>query len=296
MRLACAALLSLPCLAAPAGAQTPADVAEELLAADRAFSESARQDGLLPALGAMFADDVILPAPGGEFVHGREPALAHLRTNPANEDSRASWAPIRAGVSADGLHGFTFGTMAIDRPDSTRVHAKYMTYWVRGPDGWRARAWKRAPLESEIPADPMAPSLPDVLVAPENDPAVVRAHEESLAETERAFSRDAQEIGLGPAFVRYGSPDAVNMGPQDGPYLVGAEAIGRAVGQGEPEGSSSVSWGPDEAVIAASSGDLGITFGRIRSNDPTQADRPPFPFFTIWRRAGPAAPWRYVAE
>ena len=26
------------------------------------------------------------------------------------------------------------------------------------------------------------------------------------------------------------------------------------------------------------------------------ADGPPFPFFTIWRRSGPDAPWRYVAE
>ena len=117
-----------------------------------------------------------------------------------------------------------------------------------------------------------------------------------LAETERSFSRDAQSIGLGEAFVRYGRADAVNMGPREGPYLVGAEAIGRAVGEGEPEGSSSVSWGPDEGVIAASSGDLGITFGRIRSNDPAAADRPPFPFFTIWRRSSPDAPWRYVAE
>ena len=277
-------------------AQTPSEVAVELLAADRAFAAAAGDAGLLSALSGMFAADVILPAPGGMFVHGKDAALDLLRTNPANEGSRASWAPLRAGVSADGLHGFTFGYMTIQRPDSTEALAKYMTYWERQSEGWRARAWKRAPRDpAEISGQMMDPALPIQLVEPESDPAIVRAHEESLAEAERAFSRDAQSIGLDAAFVRYGSPDAVNMGPPNGPYLVGAGAIGRMVGEGEPANGSSVSWGPDEGVIVASSGDLGITFGLIRSNDPA-SDATPFPFYTIWGRASPDAPWRYVAE
>jgi hypothetical protein len=281
----------------PLSAQTPAEVADELLAADRAFAAEAADEGLLPALSRMFAADVIVPAPGGVFVHGKDAAIDLLRTNPTNEGSRASWAPLRAGVSADGLHGFTFGYMTILRPDSTEALAKYMTYWERQAEGWRARAWKRAPRETADVAGQarMDPALPARLVEPETDPDVIRAHEQSLAEIERAFSRDAQSIGLDAAFVRYGSADAVNMGPPNGPYLVGAEAIGRMVGEGEPASGSSVSWGPDEGVIVASSGDLGITFGRIRSNDPA-ADAPPFPFYTIWRRASPDAPWRYVAE
>ena len=283
-------------LGAPSlSAQTSADVADELLAADRSFAAAAEHD-LLAALSAMFSTDVILPAPGGVFVRGRDAAMELLRTNPLNVASRAAWEPMRVGVSADGLQGFTFGTMTIHRPDSTAALAKYMTYWERQPEGWRARAWKRAPLEAaDVSAERMEPALPPARVEPESDPAVVRAHEESLAEVERAFSRDAQSIGLAAAFVRYGSADAVNMGPPSGPYVVGAEAIGRMVGEGEPTDGSLVSWGPDEGVIVASSGDLGITFGLIRSNDPA-ADGPPFPFFTIWRRSGPDEPWRYVAE
>jgi hypothetical protein len=277
-------------------AQTPAEIADELIAADRAFAAAAGDAGLLPALSEMFAADVILPAPGGVFVRGKDAALDLLRTNPAHEQSRASWEPIRAGVSADGLQGFTFGYMTILLPDSTEALAKYMTYWERQPEGWRARAWKRAPREAvDVPGEMMDPALPARRIEPETDPAIVRAHEESLAEAERSFSRDAQAIGLDAAFVRYGSPDAVNMGPRSGPYLVGAEAIGRMVGEGEPANGSSVSWGPDEGVIVASSGDLGITFGLIRSNDPA-SDATPFPFYTIWRRATPDAPWRYVAE
>lgn len=279
----------------PLSAQTPAEVADELLATDRAFAAAAGTD-LLLALSGMFSADVILPAPGGVFVRGRDAALDLLRANPANVGSRATWEPLRAGVSADGLHGFTFGYMTIHRPDSTEALAKYMTYWERQSDGWRARAWKRAPREAaEVPMERMEPALPAARVEPVTDNATLRAHEESLAEAERAFSRDAQSIGLDAAFVRYGTPDAVNMGPPSGPFLVGAVEIGRMVGEGEPADGSSVSWGPDEGVIVASSGDLGITFGLIRSNDPA-SDATPFPFYTIWRRASPDDPWRYVAE
>jgi hypothetical protein len=56
-----------------------------------------------------------------------------------------------------------------------------------------------------------------------------------------------------------------------------------------------VSWAP-ERVIAASSGDLGVTIGWIVPNAPSP-DRPAKnPFFTIWRKANASAPWRYVAE
>ena len=283
--------------ATPLAGQTPADVADGLLAADRAFSAAAREDDLLATLSAMFSENVILPAPGGTFLRGSDAAIEALRSNPANVEAHAYWDPLRAGVSADGLHGFTFGYMAVQRADSAPTLFKYMTYWERQSGGWRARAWKRAPFEgADVAEEPMEPALPPSLVAAETDLDAIRGHEESLAEAERAFSRDAQSIGLGPAFVRYGWPDAVNMGPRNRPFLVGAEAIGRMVGEGEPPNASSVSWGPDEAVIVASSGDLGITFGRIRSNDPAQADSPPFPFFTIWRRDSPGDPWRYVAE
>ena len=276
-------------------AQTPADRADELLAADRAVA-AAGDAGLIEALADMFSTDVIVPAPGGRFLRGKEQAVEALRANPANAGTRATWEPIRAGVSADGLHGFTFGYMTVIGPGTTETHFKYMTYWERQPDGCRARAWKRAPREAfEAPAAAIEPSLPAALVPPIADPDAIHAHEASLAEAESAFSRDAQSIGLEAAFARYGSADAVNMGPRSGPFVVGAETIGRLVGEGEPADGSSVSWGPDEAVIAASSGDLGITFGRIRSNDPT-SDSPPFPFFTIWRRASPDAPWRYIAE
>ena len=144
----------------------------------------------------------------------------------------------------------------------------------------------------------MPPALPIRLVPVSTDPAALPRHRDSLEQAERAFSRAAQSIGLDAAFARYGSADAINMGGSDRPDLiVGAAAIGRAVGAGTPADSSPVSWAPDR-VIVASGGDLGITFGMIRSNapQPPGSAAPGTPFFTIWRRLGPDQPWRYVAE
>ena len=80
-------------------------------------------------------------------------------------------------------------------------------------------------------------------------------------------------------------------------FVVGADSIGVAVSEGEPATGSSVSWAPDHGVLVASSGDLGVTMGTIVTNeaDSTGATQS-FPFFTVWRRAIPDQPWRYVAE
>jgi hypothetical protein len=120
----------------------------------------------------------------------------------------------------------------------------------------------------------------------------------SLEAAERAFSDEAQKIGLGPAFAKHGSSDAVNVGPRTSPtFVVSAAEIGKSIGAGAPVPTSPVKWAPDEGSIVASSGDLGVTFGYIRQNDPPQKGQTaPVPFITVWRRASPTAPWRYIAE
>lgn len=140
--------------------------------------------------------------------------------------------------------------------------------------------------------------MPETLVTPTADRARLTAIEQGLMAAEKAFSDEAQKIGLGPAFVRFGSADAMNMGgPNDAAFVIGSEAIGKAVGAGQPATGSSVNWSAD-SVIVASSGDLGVTFGYIRPNAPagTSPSPAPIPFFTIWRRANATSPWRYIAE
>ena len=278
--------------------QSPDTAVEELLAADRSFADASGRTDMFSALSAMFADNVIMPVRGGGFAMGSAAAIEALRSDSTNRGARLEWSPIRGGISADGQHGFTFGYMTMQRADSTRVPLKYLAYWIRQPQGWRVVAYKRGlRAEGSAASETMPAALPAAMVRPSEDSVSLERFRESLARAEQAFSDTAQVIGLGSAFAHYGTADAVNMGgPNDATFIVGAEAIGRAIGAGGPASGSPVSWNAD-SVIVASSGDLGVTFGMIRPNAPGGAGQGGgFPFFTIWRRAGPEAPWRYVAE
>lgn len=271
---------------------TPQQVADQLLAEDRAFAQlAASKANVIDALTPMFVDDVIMPMPGGKFAHSVGEVVAFLKTNPDNTTAKAEWTPIRAGISADGTQGFTFGYMTIRKPDGTTVPLKYMAYWVKSGAGWRVQVYKRSRRpEGVVSIEQMPASLPAKLVAP--DRAAMASAEREVAAAEKAFSDESQTIGLGAAFTKYGAVDAVNMGPEAG-YVVGNDKIGAGMG---PEKTSPVHWAADEKVFAASSGDLGISIGVIRRNAP-QPDGtmpPPNAFFTIWRKVNGV--WKYIAE
>ena len=272
---------------------TPSAAVAGLLAADRGFAAAASETDLITALAKMFATDVVMPAPESRLASGLGEVLRVLQSNPANERSRMQWTPIRGGVSADAQHGFTYGYFTTIRPDGVRIPGKYLAYWTRSASGWRVSAYKRVQrAEGQVSVVERAPALPPRLVVPGDEAARARFGEE-LAETERAFSRDAQTIGLGPAFVRYAAPDAMNLGgPQSAEILFGPEAIGQGVSSSST--ASTITWAPD-TVRVATSGDLGVTIGFITittAGDGTQR----VPFFTVWRRDDPGQPWRFVAE
>lgn len=136
-------------------------------------------------------------------------------------------------------------------------------------------------------------ALPPRLVPVTTDPQVIEAQRANLAATERAFSDRAQSIGLGPAFVEFGSEDAMNMG-QGADFTFSNQAIGGGM---PPDPKSPVAWAPDQGTLVASSGDLGINWGYIHPVGPPPPGQPKaIPFFTVWHRATPQAPWRYIAE
>jgi hypothetical protein len=267
----------------------------ELLDADRAYASAAGSMNVVDGIGQLLAPDVWVPT-GGRMVMGRDSAIAAMRTYPDNLESRLHWSPIRVGISADGQHGFTYGFMTLVRPDSSTIDMKYLAYWVKGADGWKAVAFKRGPRPAgDVPTAMRPPSLPASMVEVNYNEADVAGLAEELAEAERAFSSLAGEIGLGQAFIRNAAPDAMNLGGQDNAdFIYGPEAIGAGVGSGE-EGPSKLTWGPDH-VIVASSGDLGVSIGHINIPGADGGPGIRVPFFTIWRRDGPQAPWRFVAE
>lgn len=275
------------------------DAADELLEADRAFSRAADSTDLVRGVSEMFATGVIVPIPGAGFSDGIEAAANELRRDTLNATSRASWRPVRAGVSGDRLHGFTIGYFDVVRADGTVVPGKYLAYWIKGADGWRVAVWRRT-RQPDGPPDSatFAHSLPARSIGATTDTAALANHGETLAKAERDFSSDAQAIGIGPAFAKFGRADAMHLGgPTTRGFVVGNDSIAASVQLGTPEGTSPVTWGP-ERVLVASSGDLGVSIGYIVAKEPASSGRTParFPFFTIWRRDDTDSPWRFVAE
>jgi len=293
-------LIAMAAVLAPGGAvaQSPQAAANELLAADRAFSQAGAREDFVASVAAMFADDVMMPAPQGRIARGRVEVIAALRANPADANVTAEWTPVRAGVSADGLHGFTFGFVTMHRPDSSTASGKYLAYWVKGDAGWRVVAYKHTPRQAgDVLRESMPPSLPARLVPPTTDVQTIAAHRTSLVAAEQAFSDLANRVGLGNAFRATGRADAVNLGGSAPDFVYGNAAIAELVAGGRGPDAKPFTWSADTAVVA-SSGDLGVTFGVIRQNHPPPGDRPPaaYAFFTIWRRDSPGAAWKYIAE
>ncbi|HJU43613.1 MAG TPA: nuclear transport factor 2 family protein [Vicinamibacterales bacterium] len=278
-----------------ASAQTiPQTIADELLAADRAFAAAAKQKDIIPALSAMFAPDVIATI-GPSVVTGTAKVIEALKANPLNTGGRIEWTPARVGLSGDGTHGFTAGFMTVHRPDGSTQPLKYLAYWAKQKDGWRVLVYKRSVAKQPAPAMPVSYVIPKQM-APAS--ANIDRDRESLAAAERAFSRDAQTMGLTAAFKKYGDPEAINLGGPGVPgFLIGNEQIGEGVGSGTPTNSSPLHWGPDQTIIAGS-GDFGITIGYLVQNQPGPDGKPQprIPFFTIWKRESTKAGWKYIAE
>jgi hypothetical protein len=222
-----------------------------------------------------------------------------MEANPDNAGSRIRWTPIRGGVSSDLKHGFTFGYTTVTRPDGTAQPGKYVAYWVHGESGWRVAAYKRVMRPAgEVSLGLLPPSLPTKGL-PVGDEATVQRYADELSRAEHAFSRDAGPMGLGAAFEKWGAPDAVNTGGgASAAFVRGNVEIGRHVGAGLTPGAE-ITWAPEQVIVSAT-GDLGVSIGTIRVSTPASADRPAatrtVPFFTVWKRAWPTDPWRYVAE
>src|SRR5688572_6231747 len=85
-----------------AQSQAPNRAADELLAADRAYSTAAVGSNVVDGLSRMFAADVIMPTPNGGFARGAAAVKEALAKNPDNARSKLEWTPVRVGVSADG--------------------------------------------------------------------------------------------------------------------------------------------------------------------------------------------------
>ena len=286
--LACAAIVA-GAASAQAAPSTPSAAVEELLDADRQFSADAAGDNIVDGIAAMLAPEAKMPTPQGVFAEGRQAIIDALRANPLNANATAEWAPVRGGISANGLQGFTYGFMIIHIPDQPDRRAKYLSYWVKQPEGWRVVGYKRAGSPpGAVSTSVRAPALPPRMIPERPSSQLVSQYRSGLADRERAFSERAHDVGLRQAFLEFGSADAMNMGPSSD-FVYGNVAISQTL---PPDVPSPVIWAPDKGVTVSSTGDLGVTFGFIRPTNSLAT----IPFFTVWRRDRTSEPWLYVAE
>ena len=128
-----------------------------------------------------------------------------------------------------------------------------VAYWMKRPEGWRVAVYKRVRADRAPDArEMMSPALPERIVPPATDAAAIARYRASLEQAEKAFSDEAQTIGLGAAFAKHGTADAVNVGPPTSPnFIVGATEIGKNIGAGS-EGKPSLG-GPGPPTKARSS-------------------------------------------
>ena len=110
--LSCVAFAVSPA-AVQAAPTSPTAAVQELLEADRQYSAEGEGDNIADAIGAMMASDSRMPTPQGNFAKGKQGIIDSLRANPTNANATAEWAPVRGGISADGLQGFTYGFMTV---------------------------------------------------------------------------------------------------------------------------------------------------------------------------------------
>ena len=267
---------------------------ETLIAADRKLSGTFDLADDASTITSLLTEDVALfaiPVPG--LARTKADARQALGEAFGPGQSVVTTAPIRAGLSSDGTQGFSYGFMNVGR-DKLKL-GKYVAYWVRSAAGWRVAAFKWVPRpEGTVSTGRREPALPTKFAALARDDFAREQYRTSLDATERQFSADAQAMGIGRAFRKYGSGDAMNVGGE-ADFTFGNDAIAEAQG-GDAAKGSPVRWAPD-GVLVSSSGDLGVTFGYLDRNGPTPPGRlTRIPFFTIWRRAAPKNEWRYVAE
>ncbi|NNM77171.1 hypothetical protein HJG53_09680 [Sphingomonas sp. ID1715] len=271
---------------APAALQaaTPARLTP-LLEADRAWSRAAQGRNLVDGLSAMFDEYGVLVGGGSpELARGPAAIRARLAARPENATSTVEWQPVGGGISTDGTQGFTYGALTVRPKEGAPLLQKYLAYWVKRPAGWRVFAYKRVGRQAAGELR-VAPAI--IGTSRHRDDAIA-----TLKQSEKAFSDEAQQIGLRAAFKKWGRPDSINIGAEEA-VAIGSEAIGNGVGGPEP--TSSVTWAADEALVAGS-GDMGLSYGLLHLNKP-EAGRPAtIPFFTVWARPRAGDPWRYVAE
>lgn len=249
----------------------------QLLAVDRALSDSASRNGLGTALGGVVDEGVQLLLPGAPFIHGAAEARRALARYPM----RSGWNPLHVELSADSSLATTHGALLRDGGGASP--AKYLSAWRRTDAGWRLAVWV------------VAGGVPSLLLPP--DSMTMLSASESrfvaqIANADRAFSGLAEREDAAVAFARFAPPDATFF-PGSGDIARGPADIATRLRACAP--ATRWSWRPMFAA-AAGSGDFGWTVGEAVIAARADGGATSYStYLTIWRRQ-PDGSWRFVAD
>jgi len=125
-------------------------------------------------------------------------------------------------------------------------------------------------------------------------PANLEAAKTALIQTDKDFSKMAQERGIGEAFVAYAAADATMM-PANQATVTGREGVRRQFAD-LTEGTRLI-WEPFRADVARS-GDLGYTLGNyeFHAKGPDGKDVTRYgKYCSVWKRQ-PDGSWRWVVD
>ena len=110
---------------------------EELLLADRAFSELSRSKGMNAAFAACCDPEGVLLRPESYPVEGKE-EVTRLLQERNDSTIQLTWEPLFAFAAESGELGYTYGTYLLKIKGSDQEEqGTYVTIWRKGKEGWK---------------------------------------------------------------------------------------------------------------------------------------------------------------
>ena len=110
---------------------------QELLEADKAFSELSREVGMNKAFETYCAGNGVLLRTGSMPIEGKQ-AISELLAQSDDSSFELTWEPIHAMAAESGDMGYTYGiyTMSLKGADKT-MKGTYVSIWIREKGEWR---------------------------------------------------------------------------------------------------------------------------------------------------------------
>ncbi len=114
---------------------------DELIKADKKFSEKSIKDGIAAAFIAYADEDVILMRDQQFPIIGKK-GLEEYYSKIKKGNAKLEWSPVKAVIANSGELGYTFGNWIYTAKDTNgnlnKTYGNYVTIWKKQKDG----SWK----------------------------------------------------------------------------------------------------------------------------------------------------------